>query len=225
MLDKLLVNRWLQEGSFLEMWHTVPLENFHTMEVQRVWEEEYQSYVCQWNIFNRALLQHYRQSQWPKLYDCFCTKKCCLKAHQKSKFIPKTFLFFAPGAYKSAGCCHFKNSLEKLWKHFGWLPSSGLNKWNEWLQMSLFLFWLSISWYHIHPTQTSTDWIVTVLIGKQWCILSLNFQKKKGHIDEQDVKLTLIVTKDWGQTHELSKILVLYKPSIITSIQSNSKNL
>ena len=28
----------------------------------------------------------------------------------------------------------------------------------------------------------------------------------KVHIDEQDVNHTLFVTKDWGQTHEFSKI-------------------
>jgi hypothetical protein len=42
------------------------------------------------------------------MYDCFCTKKgCSVKAHLKSKFIPETSLFFAPGANDSAFCCHF----------------------------------------------------------------------------------------------------------------------
>ena len=49
------------------------------------------------------------------LYDCFCTKKnCSVKAHHKSTFIPKTSLFFAPGANESAFCCHFVDSLKKL---------------------------------------------------------------------------------------------------------------
>ena len=52
------------------------------------------------------------------LYDHFCTKKnCTVKAHHKSKFIPKTSLFFAPGANESAFCCHFADSLKKLRKH------------------------------------------------------------------------------------------------------------
>ena len=42
------------------------------------------------------------------MYDRFCTKKeCSVKAHLKSKFIPETSLFFAPGANDSAFCCHF----------------------------------------------------------------------------------------------------------------------
>jgi hypothetical protein len=49
------------------------------------------------------------------MYDCFCTKKkCSVKAHHKSKFIPRTSLFFAPGANESAFCCHFADSLKKL---------------------------------------------------------------------------------------------------------------
>ena len=36
-------------------------------------------------------------------------------------------------------------------------------------------------------------------------------QEEKVHIDKRDVKHTLIVTKDQWQTHELSRILVLYK--------------
>ena len=70
----------------------------------------------------------------------------------------------------------------KLEKIFRWPPSSGLNLWNEWLQMSLFLFWLSLSWYHIHPYQTSTDLKVTVLIGKHWCHQSSNLWRKKNFI-------------------------------------------
>jgi hypothetical protein len=52
------------------------------------------------------------------MYDRFCTKKkCCVKAHHKSKFIPRTSLFSAPGANESAFCCHFEDSLKKLPKH------------------------------------------------------------------------------------------------------------
>jgi hypothetical protein len=51
------------------------------------------------------------------MYDCFCTKKCCVKAHHKSKFIAKTSLFFVPGANESAFCCHLVYSLKKLRKH------------------------------------------------------------------------------------------------------------
>ena len=52
------------------------------------------------------------------MYNHFCTKKkCSVKAHHKSKFIPKTSLFFVLGTNKSAYCCHFGESLKKLQKH------------------------------------------------------------------------------------------------------------
>jgi hypothetical protein len=50
-------------------------------------------------------------------YNCFSTKKKChVKAHHKSKFIPNTSLFFAPDAHKSAFCCHLVHSLKKCRK-------------------------------------------------------------------------------------------------------------
>jgi hypothetical protein len=46
------------------------------------------------------------------MFDRFCTKKgCSVKAHLKSKFIPETSLFFAPGANDSEFCCHFVHGL------------------------------------------------------------------------------------------------------------------
>ena len=78
---------------------------------------------------------------------------------------------------------HFVAISYTAWRNiedtFEWMHSSGLNLWNERLQISLFLSWLSLSWYHIHPTLTSTDLILTRTIGIQWCIQSSNFWKKK----------------------------------------------
>ena len=57
------------------------------------------------------------------MYDHFCPKKkCSVKAHHNSKFIPKTSLFFATGTNESAFCCHFADSLKKLQKHI-WMTS------------------------------------------------------------------------------------------------------
>ena len=62
------------------------------------------------------------------MYDHFCTKKeCSVKAHLKSKFIPETSLFFAPGSNDSAFCCHFVCGLKGQRNH----NQMTLQKWIE----------------------------------------------------------------------------------------------
>jgi uncharacterized protein YabE (DUF348 family) len=50
-------------------------------------------------------------------------------------------------------------------------------------------------------------------------------KEEKVHIDNRDVRHTLIVTNDQGQTHNLSKILVLYKLFLITIFQCIPGNM
>lgn len=158
------------------------------------------------------------------LYDRFCTKKnCSVKAHHKSKFIPMTSLFFAPGANESAFCCHFADSLKKLRKQIRLTSQQWIESMDQLTPNVSFL----VSTEHklvSHPSNPQfyrlnsdcTDW-------KTMMHTIIKFLKEeKVHIDERDVKHTLIVTKDRLQTHELSRILVLCK---LFFYHKNSKQL
>jgi hypothetical protein len=63
------------------------------------------------------------------------------------------------------------------------------------------LFRLSLSWYHILQTQTSTYLILSVLIEKQWCIQSLNFQRKKKFILANGMWSILLLSQRLWHTH------------------------
>ena len=147
------------------------------------------------------------------MYDRFCTKKkCYIKAHHKSKFIPNASHFFAPGANESAFCCHFVYSLKKHRKNIR------MNS-QQWIE-SMERITPNIS-VHIstepqlvsHPSNPnfyrlnidSNDWNTMM-----HSILKF-LKEEKVNIDKRDVRHTLIVTNDRGQTHDLSKMLVLYK--------------
>ena len=132
------------------------------------------------------------------MYDCFCTKKkCSVKAHHKSKFIPKTSLFFAPGTNESAFCCHFTDSLKKLRKHIRMISQ----QWIESMEQGTPNFSYLVSTEHklvSHPSNPNfyrlnsdcTDW-------KTMMYSIIKFLKEeKVHCNERDVRHTLIVTKD-----------------------------
>ena len=139
-------------------------------------------------------------------------KDCSVKAHLKSKFIPETSLFFAPGANDSAFCCHFICGLNGQ-RNCNQMTSQ---KWIEAMErMTSKVSVLDSIESHLvaHPSNPhfyrlnyhTTNWkaIINSII--------LFLKKEKLHIDKRDVKHTLIVTKDRRETQELSKMLVWLK--------------
>ena len=109
-----------------------------------IWEEEYRSYLCRWNIFNRALLRHYRQSQWlPHVWLLLHKKSVVSKLITNQNSSPRP-LFFC--AWRKWVCIllSFRIQSEETSKTYSDdLPAV------DWLygtsdQMSLFLFRLSI---------------------------------------------------------------------------------
>ena len=130
--------------------------------------------------FNGTWLWHNRKSQWVwHVWLLLHKKECCVKAHHKSKFIPNASLFLRLVQMNLRFVAISYTAWRNIENKFVWIHSSGVNLWNEWLQLFLFIFRLNLSWYHIHPTLTSTDLILTRTIGIQWCIQSSNFWRKK----------------------------------------------
>jgi hypothetical protein len=132
------------------------------------------------------------------MYDQFCTKKkCCVKAHRKSKFIPNTSLFFAPGANESAFCCHFVYSLKKVRKDIQMTSQQWIESMEQ-MTPNISVLVSTDPQLVSHPSipnfyrlkSDCTDW-------KTLMSSIIKFVKEeKLHIDKQDVKHTLIVTKD-----------------------------
>ena len=158
--------------------------------------------------------------------DLACMIAFALKRSIVSKLItnqnssPMHLIFFAPGANEFAFCCHFVHSLKKHRRHI----RMNSQQWIESMERTTPNFSVLISTEPqlvSHPSNPnfyrlnidSNDWNTMM-----HSIIKF-LKEEKANIDKRDVRHTLIVTIERGQTHELSKMLVLYKLFFITSIQ------
>jgi len=148
-----------------------------------------------------------------------------VKAHHKSKFIPMTSLFFAPGANESAFCCHFADSLKKLRKQIRLTSQQWIESMDQLTPNVSFL----VSTEHklvSHPSNPHfyrlnsdcTDW-------KTMMHTIIKFLKEeKVHIDKRDWSILSLSQKIDHKLMNFQEYWYYTGCFFITSIQSNSGN-